>query len=215
MAPCLVLDVYIAPGSDMTQQMFQNHMDWIDFVYGVPGTFWGGQSPNSCRFDIRWRFRDPNDSQKPVMANIAGPVVNRGGIQCGPTFDQYNDNLKFWLSQRPTGPGPWGVTDKTDIAVYYIQGPFAGGADGCAPFYTPSGQAIVISNADPGFTRGGMTLAHELGHVLLSYAIQPPDNQHSDDPNNLMFRTTVNTAFHLTPEQCNIMRNSPVFKDCQ
>ncbi|WP_180230878.1 hypothetical protein [Bacillus cereus] len=35
----------------MTQEHFRNLVDWIDFIYGVPGTYWGERSPNKCKVE--------------------------------------------------------------------------------------------------------------------------------------------------------------------
>jgi len=203
--PCLIIDVYIAPGSNMTQSMFNTHRDWVDFVYGVPNTFWGNRSPNSCRFDIRWRFRDAQGT--PVMASLGGPIVNpnipMNALTCD-RFEQQSDYLRFWLNSRPAGPGPFGPTNTRDVAVYYVQGPLVGGegAVGCAPYITPNGPAIVLTNGAP-----AQGLAHELGHLL--------GLSHVNDENNLMNPVGVPTSFRLTNQQCTTARSSQYFKSCQ
>ncbi|MED3787307.1 hypothetical protein P4576_08560 [Peribacillus frigoritolerans] len=200
--PCLVIDAYIAPGSDMTQDNFIEQINWVNFVYGVP--LQGNQSPNPCRLDIRWRFR--NAQGTPVMAPLTGPIVNENVFPCAP-FELLDPYFQAWLNYRPTGPGPFGGTNTRDIAVYFVKGPLIAPAIGCAPFITPNGPAIVISNAPSGFLRSGQTLAHELGHTL--------GLAHVDDRNNLMFGGTPSLeSYRLTSEQCNIVSSSPHFQSC-
>ncbi|USK87537.1 ImmA/IrrE family metallo-endopeptidase [Peribacillus asahii] len=211
MVDCIILDVYIGPGSDMTQEQFNRDIDWINFVYGVPNTRWGNVSPNPCGFDIRWRFR--NDQGALVMAPIETDL-QPNTLGCS-SFENITDpNLREALSSRPTGPGPFGETNTRDIAVYYLRGPLTGGSVGCAPYITNNGPAIVITNPPTGFIRSNKTLAHELGHVLLSHT-DLPNVGHVDDVNNIMFAGAPrSTSYRLTMDQCNLMRNSPHFQDC-
>ncbi|PEF76400.1 hypothetical protein CON94_04155 [Bacillus pseudomycoides] len=202
--PCLILDVYITPGSDMTQDLFINQIDWVNYVYGVPNTFYGDRTPNPCNIDIRWRFR--NDQGEAVMSQINDPFVDQDVLQCI-GYEDLNEYFQYWLNVRPPGPGPYGQTDTLDIAVYFVQGPFAGGFVGCAPYNTPNGPVIVISNAPEGQFQFGQTLAHELGHVLLG-------PEHVDDENNLMYGGASENAYRLTPEQCAQASNSPYFRNC-
>ncbi|MFJ8259506.1 hypothetical protein [Peribacillus asahii] len=208
--PCIVMDAYIAPGSIMTQDRFLTFVDWIDFIYGVPGTFWGDQSPNTCRVDIRWRFRDPQNQNIPVMVPVDGPIIppfNPQDPNSGIPFDNFPPDIESKLSERPAGTGPWGQTNPMDIAVYFTDGPFRDGFAGTIR-ETSNGPAIVVTNPGNGFMPIGTLLAHELGHLFLG-------NDHSLDPNNVMFATSSGTSFLFTPDQCNTISNSNRFQQCQ
>ncbi|MEY8350764.1 matrixin family metalloprotease [Bacillus cereus] len=210
---CIVIDAYRSPGSPMTQGRFNLQRDWIDYVYGVPNTFWGGQSPNHCGFIIRFRFRD--DQNTPVMA-VHGPIVPQNEFfPVGPGgFDALPDWAQAGLT-RPNGPGPFGTTNENDIAVYYLNGPlaevdengdFIRFVDGYAPIITPNGPAIIMSNSNAAPGRG-LILAHELGHAL--------GLSHVDDINNLMSPVVVEgTSFNLTCDQCDQAAESPYFQTC-
>ncbi|MFJ8259950.1 hypothetical protein ACIQ4Z_22505 [Peribacillus asahii] len=178
MAPCIVFDVYKAPGSNITPQEFSRHVAQVHRV-------WGDQ----CSFDIRWRFQDSQG--RPRLQDIGGPIVTHGLIPdglippealpfappelfegppnvlvCG-DYNALPDNvlnpgsdpsyIKQWLNYRPGIPfdpnipqSRFGQTRPLDIAVYYVQGPLLGdGSLGCGGYYTPSGPAIVIANNLP------------------------------------------------------------------
>ncbi|UYP07494.1 matrixin family metalloprotease [Priestia megaterium] len=185
--PCLVIDVYMAPGSGITQAIFDNHRAWVDFV-------WRRQ----CGIDIRWRFR--NSQGTPVMASLGGPVIVPNTIACN-RYDQLNFYLQSWLRYRPTGPGPFGRTSTRDIALYYVQGPLLSNGVGCSPIITPNGPAFMVTNG-----ANGQVVAHELGHLL--------GLSHVNNVDNLMNPILYRTSYQLTAQQCDIAKSSPYFQSC-
>ena len=216
--PCIIMDAYLAPGSIMTQEMFLNFIDWMDYIYRVPGTYWGDRSPNPCSIDIRWRFRDPQNTSIPVMMPVDGPIIQPFTVPCCVLFDQLPEDIQSGLNNRPNGPGPWGETNNTDIAVYFTNGPLLDGRPGAItppggitgnPVFTANGTGIIIANPEPGFDFAGTILSHELGHLLIG-------NDHSTDSNNVMSVPSTWASYRITDDQCTtISGNTEYDQQCE
>lgn len=180
LVPCLVLSVYVAPGSTLNQVEFNTNWRTLINLY------------RRCGINFAFRFRDA--SGLPIFNRLNGPIVNPGVFPCGTTYQNLHPYFKAWLAFRP-GSFP------RDIAIYYVKGPLIGGVVGCAPFITPTGVAVVVTNGAP-----VQTLAHEIGHVL--------GLGHVNDVNNLMNPILFPSALQLTDSQCAIARNSNRIQLC-
>ncbi|WP_426446240.1 hypothetical protein ACP26L_21560 [Paenibacillus sp. S-38] len=183
---CLVLSVYAAPDSTITQAAFIDHMNRMIRIWRSCGIY----------FSIRFRTAAGGPTFRRFQT---GPIVNPGTFPCGVPFSSLHPYFRAWLNYRPGA-----LT--TDVAVYYVKGPLIGGAIGCAPFITDSGPAVVITN---GYSP--TTLAHEIGHVLsLGHVAQIPANT-----SNLMYPVAVATRSELTADQCAAALRSSRLQNCR
>ncbi|MDQ0115693.1 hypothetical protein J2T15_005160 [Paenibacillus harenae] len=181
---CLVLSIYVAPGSTLNQTTLNNHLRSLSDIW------------QACGISFAYRFVNADGSG--TFMRIEGPVVNPNAFVCGGTYRYLDPYFQEWLAYRPGSL-------RTDIAIYYVRGPLVGDAIGCAPFITPNGRAVIVTNA---YTDN--VLAHEIGHVLgLGHVPVTPANR-----SNLMYPFSFPESRNLTSAQCVIALQSPALQDC-